>query len=453
MSSGWAFNLRTYKNGCDDSDSDSDANDGPAVGHEDTRLLNDLDISTREETVVYKPNPFSIAKINAAARNARESPTKKKPVKKVVDAAAKGKPNAIAQAFQRQAEKATKTTTNINNPLPNAAPSIPNSAPSIACPAPSISNPTPAPVLAPKPVSNASTRPPAPMHRHGPPTWPPAPFSSPAPRPTNAHSPMMHARSSPLQRTSLAPKTMPTQHAASKLNNANFVSNPRPRVSYQRIHSTRLTPPHDDERWTTLPSKKPKKTLPSVDRRATFKLPGLGGAPGQKSGISASSSSRVITFLPPPLDISKNSSLEPISQYRPLSPTTNSSDVATVFTYSPTKETPLTAKTPYRPLSPPTSDSSPQVIPQPSNTALENVIHVDLDMIGSRYRPTREQIRQRRKPFQSLLPGLDSCGKVWIEEEKANEIGIPIWRGCAEENYELDPLHPDRIAAIQDTDL
>ncbi len=73
------------------------------------------------------------------------------------------------------------------------------------------------------------------------------------------------------------------------------------------------------------------KKVYRVDRRATFKLPGLSGAPGQKSGISASSSSRVIKFLPPPRDTSKNSSLEPISQHQPLSPTIDSSDVPKVM--------------------------------------------------------------------------------------------------------------------------
>ncbi|KAF8900346.1 hypothetical protein CPB85DRAFT_163592 [Mucidula mucida] len=351
------------------------------------------------------------------------------------------------------------------------------------------------------------------MFRHGPPTWPLAPFSSPASRPTNTHSPMMHARSSPLQQTSIAPKTMPTQRVASAWNSVNLFSQPSrefpsqmfpgPSTS-QRIHSTPLTAPlptfqlhsqsiysttaklmqhmpplpqspqflkdsprpawmdassspmqptspllsspfqqpayltrtppksaslkgplnagrlhplrktapvshepnasqckpisapnkrpalvsaygtDDDERWTTLPSKKPKN-LPSVDRRATFKLPGLSGAPGQKSGISASSSSRVIKFLPPPRDTSKNSSLEPISQHQPLSPTIDSSDVPKVIMYSPAKETPL--RTPYRPLSPPTSDSPPQTA--------QDAVHVDLARIGSRYRPTREWIRQR----------------------------------------------------------
>ncbi|KAF9480935.1 hypothetical protein BDN70DRAFT_920174 [Pholiota conissans] len=77
MDDGWAFDFLTSMH-CADSD-DSDQEDGsipsalPVVT--EAKLLKDMDLSTREETVVYKPNPFSIAKMNAAYRT--QAPIKK----------------------------------------------------------------------------------------------------------------------------------------------------------------------------------------------------------------------------------------------------------------------------------------------------------------------------------------------------------------------------------------
>src|SRR6266540_2952313 len=66
----WAFSLRSYF--YDSSDSEDDvAPSQPHKGGMQT-ILNDFDLSSREEAVVYKPNPFSIAKVNAAYRSARK---------------------------------------------------------------------------------------------------------------------------------------------------------------------------------------------------------------------------------------------------------------------------------------------------------------------------------------------------------------------------------------------
>ena len=70
----WAFNLRTQALQYDSSDSepDSDSEDvNSDLRHqvsEDAQLLKDLDLSSRQETVDYKPNPWNIAKINAVSR-------------------------------------------------------------------------------------------------------------------------------------------------------------------------------------------------------------------------------------------------------------------------------------------------------------------------------------------------------------------------------------------------
>lgn len=69
--SDWTFNFRTSSRFFDDSDSDSALNEEDTLANTASaknRLLDGIDLSTREETVVYKPNPFSIAKINAANR-------------------------------------------------------------------------------------------------------------------------------------------------------------------------------------------------------------------------------------------------------------------------------------------------------------------------------------------------------------------------------------------------
>ena len=73
--SDWTFNFRTSSRFFDDSDSDSAPNDEDTLASTASakdRLLDGIDLSTREETVVYKPNPFSIAKINAANRAQNE---------------------------------------------------------------------------------------------------------------------------------------------------------------------------------------------------------------------------------------------------------------------------------------------------------------------------------------------------------------------------------------------
>jgi len=67
----WAFGLRAFN--CDSSDDDSDKDGQPplSIKKQHEVRLEDFDLGSREESVSYKPNPFSIAKINAAYRSAR----------------------------------------------------------------------------------------------------------------------------------------------------------------------------------------------------------------------------------------------------------------------------------------------------------------------------------------------------------------------------------------------
>ncbi|KAH9477585.1 hypothetical protein JR316_0009807 [Psilocybe cubensis] len=74
----WIFDFRT--NPCY-SDSDSECTDGETKQPTSTHIddLDDIDLSNREENVTYKPNPFSIAKINAAYRSKSNATEKTMP--------------------------------------------------------------------------------------------------------------------------------------------------------------------------------------------------------------------------------------------------------------------------------------------------------------------------------------------------------------------------------------
>ncbi|KIK25687.1 hypothetical protein PISMIDRAFT_333487 [Pisolithus microcarpus 441] len=75
----WSFNHRTggASRRADNSDSDSENADidGPC---DVSSLLRDIDLSSRRETVDYKPNPWSIAKINARSRDSHPQSMKER---------------------------------------------------------------------------------------------------------------------------------------------------------------------------------------------------------------------------------------------------------------------------------------------------------------------------------------------------------------------------------------
>ncbi|KAJ7246328.1 hypothetical protein B0H12DRAFT_1325162 [Mycena haematopus] len=116
----WSFNLRSTKTN-HDSDSDSDFNDDLPSNSisEETRLLQDLDISHREETVVYKPNPFSIAKINAAARRTHVPPAPA--VDHTAKPASKKPTGRIVDSFKKTQQKKSSNSVTKSNALdPNS---------------------------------------------------------------------------------------------------------------------------------------------------------------------------------------------------------------------------------------------------------------------------------------------------------------------------------------------
>lgn len=123
----WSFSLRSTKTNHDsDSDSDSNNDDPTNSVSEETRLLQEMDISHREETVIYKPNPFSIAKINAAARRPvapgpdrrpAKPASKKKPTGRIVDSFKK----AEKKSLNPKAQEKSKTANAISPPSSKAS--------------------------------------------------------------------------------------------------------------------------------------------------------------------------------------------------------------------------------------------------------------------------------------------------------------------------------------------
>lgn len=101
MGDDWSFNLRTCGLASDD-DPDSDNDLPPDQLSNDTEFLRQIDLSSRQDHAEYKPNPWSIAKVNAASRP--KAPVVIKPAG--LPANAKTKPKgAIVDAFKKQAEK------------------------------------------------------------------------------------------------------------------------------------------------------------------------------------------------------------------------------------------------------------------------------------------------------------------------------------------------------------
>ena len=108
--SAWSFNLRARPGCVSDTDSDAETDLGIGAGHHgesnEARLVREMDLSRRPETVQYRPNPWSIARINAASR-----PTSLPKPALAGDLGqarppAKPQPKPIVEAFRRQAHRA-----------------------------------------------------------------------------------------------------------------------------------------------------------------------------------------------------------------------------------------------------------------------------------------------------------------------------------------------------------
>ncbi|KAF8622997.1 hypothetical protein AX15_006590 [Amanita polypyramis BW_CC] len=136
----WSFNLTTPLDDGYSSNEDEQCRETASVQKEN-QLLKDLDISSRVETVNYRPNPFSIAKINAAARS-RNVPSAIPANPQSTFGASIQKPPAgrrqadIRELFRKQAQQShtgsgvrlgqvdvssrSRMKTNVNNFVPSA---------------------------------------------------------------------------------------------------------------------------------------------------------------------------------------------------------------------------------------------------------------------------------------------------------------------------------------------
>jgi len=112
----WSFSLRSATGFFGDADSDDDneesvgdARTSSHLSSSNSQILQQIDLAAREDSAHYKPNPWSIARVNAASRPRQPNAT----VKSVSDKPVAKKPpqGAIVDAFKKQAQK-PKTTTN-----------------------------------------------------------------------------------------------------------------------------------------------------------------------------------------------------------------------------------------------------------------------------------------------------------------------------------------------------
>ena len=115
MTADWSFSLRSATGFLDDGDSDDDieenvvgdARTSSHLSSNSSQALQQIDLAAREDSAQYKPNPWSIARINAASRPRQPNPTLKSVSENPV---ARQLPRGvIVDAFKRQAQK-PKTT-------------------------------------------------------------------------------------------------------------------------------------------------------------------------------------------------------------------------------------------------------------------------------------------------------------------------------------------------------
>ncbi|KAL1716100.1 hypothetical protein EV715DRAFT_293551 [Schizophyllum commune] len=373
MASDWGFNFR---NGyaCD-----SDSSDDDAPPKTETDLIRDFDLGSRDEGgVKYKPNPFSIAKINAAARG---EPTTKQGGGKSGKTQGRGKPQAkkagggtIEHAFKTQAARPRNKA--VKAPAVKQAPrSRPFQDPRIDRPVP-----TPPPAQAPSSrntlaTTNAATDPlTATDAATSAQTTASAKENILRMRPVNKLSPSRPASPSPVTShplgcSSASLVASPPPSSVSRKRPVNRAANDSIACSPSRLPSAYATAFGDaDEEWSTIPaSLRPGKRqkVNGVPFTAPFSIPALLGKAGagasqvkagngsaakartgtgiiprggtrppsdsracdtvRKSGVSPGSRRRVITFLPPPLPSSVAS--KPVSHSSALKAESDDPDV------------------------------------------------------------------------------------------------------------------------------
>ncbi|PPQ86945.1 hypothetical protein CVT25_009829 [Psilocybe cyanescens] len=103
--SDWIFDFCANPRYDSDSDSDCDDNQPTQMASNTVDDLNSIDLSTRKETILYKPNPFIAAKINAVYRTkTRNGPETMQRTTSTSKESSKSKPiqNTIMEGFKTQ---------------------------------------------------------------------------------------------------------------------------------------------------------------------------------------------------------------------------------------------------------------------------------------------------------------------------------------------------------------
>ena len=297
--SDWVFNLRTT-GGLEDSDSDEDDDTDDdrinAISHE-AQLLKDLDLSSRQENVDYKPNPWNIAKINAVSRTTRPSQ---------VPATNSVKPVAVCRDNERLS---LHSTLRKDTPEPQPLPAKPVSiSTSFSSPLPDHnrrvrqhttwnsrsvfhSSPNTSHFKPHSPIAAQRFRSPL-FPRHLPP--PPHFIKVPARTSSPADDRLPHIDDRPPKRRRYTPPP--------DLSTPQCPSPPRVRSTQSaktlRKDAYTFNASDPDAEWSTLPSRKKKETRESGKFRLPIKIPGRGRGESGKAE-EAGTKRRVIIYLPP----------------------------------------------------------------------------------------------------------------------------------------------------------
>lgn len=237
----WSFNLRSSASGFFDSDDDNEENVGDAGTHShppssSSQTLQQIDLAAREDKALYKPNPWSIARINAASRPRQLNATRKSAPEK--PAAKKLPQGAIVDAFKRQAQKpiTTKSSAQTNGRQ------TPSQKPALTSAIDAPDNPVSAPARSPATIAHITTsavnpvpilsQPRIPQQRQG--TLPPL---------------FLPRKASPTSHPSPSTRQSPNPHVAPSLERVQPLSSPVPLPPYPQPHvpsvlRSQPTPPH-----------------------------------------------------------------------------------------------------------------------------------------------------------------------------------------------------------------
>ena len=157
---GWSFSQRSaprffYDGGTDDDNEENTggANSSSRLPSSNSHTLQQIDLAAREDSAQYKPDPWSIAKINAAYRPRQPNA----PVKSVQEKPPPKEPprGAIVDAFTKQAQKPSTTNSTASAQANRRRTLLQKPALTSAIDAPD--NPMPAPTRSPIPIAHITT--------------------------------------------------------------------------------------------------------------------------------------------------------------------------------------------------------------------------------------------------------------------------------------------------------